>query len=337
MSYITTKQKKNKFNNINTKQIQKGNTGNTMYSTKTIEKILLTNTLNKKSIQAAVLNPETKNQYQMLNSSEELSEVLARPEYSQAIQAYREGRIIYRGARRQNHIKAAIVTPGIRISQNTSNIYTRLVSDVFLSWQDFPKRNRSTICSTSYVKAEEYAYYYPHVIFPQNGTKIGICSQSDFWDSFPFMNEITNINQMSAFNGAISEIFENVLALDFRDTNKLFNQGNAADIKQIFYNIEKACLENMNNPDEPIKYIKSLDRLKTDYKTSNKLLSIWYWKYYLTNGTSLLDFLEYIMLPKKNKFRMISIDKIPKKANKEVWFEGQYLMIREDVATEIFN
>lgn len=300
-----------------------------MYSTKTIEKILLDNTINKTPIQAAALSSETENQYQIVNNSDEFTEILDRPEYSQALKAFREGRVIYRGDRRHEDILAAVVTPGIRISQNTSNIYTRLVSDVFVSWQDFPKRSRSTICTTNIEKADRYCYNNPFVIFPQNGTKIGICSASDFWLSFPFMNEITNIDSLDTFNSSLSNAFANL----FKDksvlnTLKIFKTGSTNDIKKLFYSLEQICIENMKNHETSDKFVDIID--------GNRILSHWYWDYYTENATSLLDFIEYIMLPKKNKFRMISVDKIPKRANKEVWFEGQYLMIREDVANEIF-
>lgn len=295
-----------------------------MYSTKTIEKILLDNTINKTPIQAAALSSETENQYQIVNNSDEFTEILDRPEYSQALKAFREGRVIYRGDRRHEDILAAVVTPGIRISQNTSNIYTRLVSDVFVSWQDFPKRNRSTICTTNIEKADRYCYNNPFVIFPQNGTKIGICSASDFWLSFPFMNEITNIDSLDTFNSSLSNAFANL----FKDksvlnTLKIFKTGSDNDIKKLFYKLEKICVENMANNETYYKFVDFID--------GNSILNYWYWNYYDNNGTSLLDFIEYIMLPKKNKFRIISIDKLPRKANREVWFEGQYLMIRYDL------
>ena len=305
-----------------------------MYSTKTIEKILLDNTINKTPIQAAALSSETENQYQIVNNSDEFTEILDRPEYSQALKAFREGRVIYRGDRRHEDILAAVVTPGIRISQNTSNIYTRLVSDVFISWQDFPKRNRSTICTTNIKKAKRYSYDTPFIIFPQNDTKIAICSKSDFWISFPFMEEITYIDQLDEFNLSVINACKNIFAGHqsisniLKTINTTFTTGSTNDIKKLFYSLEQICIENMKNHEISDKFVDIID--------GNRILSHWYWDYYTENATSLLDFIEYIMLPKKNKFRMISVDKIPKKANKEVWFEGQYLMIREDVANEIF-
>ena len=301
-----------------------------MYSTKTIEKILISalqqNKANKTPIQASALSPETENKFQVIEDIEQIKEVLLRPEYNQAFEAYKQGRIIYRGARQQEQIKAAIVTPGIRISKNTSNIYTRLVSDVFASWQDFPKRNRSTICSTNYMTAREYSHYFPFVIFPQNNTKIGICSKSDIWYSFPFLNKITGINQLLDFNIIAISILEEISDLSTRDIINLFENGTVSDIKQLFANVEEKCLDKMKNSNTNDIFIRNI--------ANNQLLSPWYWTYH--KKMSLLDYIEYSMLPQKNKFKLISIDEIPK-SDKELWFEGQHLMIRFDILRKILE
>ena len=293
-----------------------------MYSTKTIEKILLANTFNKKSIQATALSSEARSKYEIPESTSDIMEFLSRPEYSQAIRAYMNGHRIYRGMER--YMYAAVVTPGIRVSKNTSNIYTRLLSDIFTSWQDFPKRNRSTICSTSYETAAMYSYDYPFVIFPQNNTKIAICSRDDIWYSFPFLTKITNITQLSDFNVIAISILEEISKMSTRDIVNLFDNGSVSDIKQLFKNVEEICLEKMKNPTANKVFILNL--------ANNQLLGSWYWIYH--KKMSLLDYIEYIMSPQQNKFKLISIDEIPKKADKELWFEGQHLMIRADKLKE---
>ena len=58
--------------------------------------------------------------------------------------------MIYRGAKKyddSSEFLGLLYTPGKRISENTSNVYTKLLSDIFKSWQKFPKRNKSVIDS----------------------------------------------------------------------------------------------------------------------------------------------------------------------------------------------
>lgn len=302
-----------------------------MYSTKTLDNILLAelkgNIINKKFVLAESLSENTRCQYQYLEDIDTIKKVLVHPEYSHTLEAYKKGHIIYRGDWRNSDKLAAVVSPGIRVSQNTTNIYTRLVSDVFKSWQKFPKRNRGTICTTNIEKADNYADGYPFIIFPQNNTKIAICTAADFWDSFPFMAEVAWTYRLDDFNNRLTNFFKwSFPKQSIDDILELFNTGNTDDIIRLFHQSEQIFIESIKNND--YSYPVLLDR--------NPIIHTWYENYYTENATSLLDFIEYIMLPKKNKFRMISVDKIPKKANKEVWFEGQYLMIREDVANEIF-
>ena len=58
----------------------------------------------------------------------------------------------------------------------------------------------------------------------------------------------------------------------------------------------------------------------------------------IIRGKSFIRVLNFLMNPTKNKFKLIAIDKIPLSNGnnkRELWFEGQYLMIREDIARHI--
>lgn len=70
-----------------------------------------------------------------------------------------------------------------RRSQNTANFYTLFLSVFSDKWKAFPPRDRSLICSTDRGYASDYGDLY--AVFPANGTKIGMCSEDDFWYSFP--------------------------------------------------------------------------------------------------------------------------------------------------------
>ena len=60
-----------------------------MYSTKNIEKILLSALRNKKGIVSDSLNENTRNRYKYFNNVEEVKEALNQPEFSQAVEAYK--------------------------------------------------------------------------------------------------------------------------------------------------------------------------------------------------------------------------------------------------------
>jgi hypothetical protein len=69
-----------------------------------------------------------------------------------------------------------------RRSQNTNNIYTFFTSKVSQAWKQFPPRDRALICSTSTKYAGGYGTLF--CVFPENGTKIGVCPSFDMWESF---------------------------------------------------------------------------------------------------------------------------------------------------------
>lgn len=300
-----------------------------MYSTKTIEKILISslqeNRVNKKPVVADSLNNNTRNQYQYIEDIDEIKEVLARPEYSQAVEAYKNGHRIYRGQKRQEEHLAAIVTPGTRRSKDGSNLYTRLFSDILSSWIDYPKRNKSTICTTSKKMAENYSDHYIFVIFPKNNTKIGQCSNRDIWFSFPFLERKTN-EDLDVFTITLSKFISFVLNQLYSDTDKIFLLGTTQEIFFLFTVVENICQTDLNES----KYEEILENNGIDYPDTYLEL------YNVAKKGKLLDYIEYLLNPKVNKIKLITVNEIID-SNKEVWFEGQHLMIREDVVYEIFE
>lgn len=71
-----------------------------------------------------------------------------------------------------------------RKSTNTSNHYT-VIFDNHPEMKDFPKRSRSFIASTSYGRADDYAYSEsnrPFAIIPYDNSKIGLVNLNDMWD-----------------------------------------------------------------------------------------------------------------------------------------------------------
>lgn len=106
--------------------------------------------------------------------------LVAKP-YSEAIKRCKAGFPIYKGL----HLgfDAYKTDPKLlkRKSQYTSNHYTLLLSNLPV-WRNWPKRDQSLICSTSFEYARNYGDLY--IVLPKNGSKIGICPNNDIWNSF---------------------------------------------------------------------------------------------------------------------------------------------------------
>lgn len=88
-----------------------------------------------------------------------------------------------------------------RTSANTTNEYTLFV-DNHPSWKQYPKRSRSIIASSDIDATENFGN--PYIVFPMNGTKIGMCSSSDFWGSFDYMEKTINFYAMDDFNNSLA-------------------------------------------------------------------------------------------------------------------------------------
>ena len=288
-----------------------------MYSTKNIERILLAER-RKKLIQAAPLNEKTLNQYVYLETEEEIAKALQLPEYSDAVAAFKKGKRIYRGDKSQRGYLGMFVTPGIRVSQNTSNIYTKLMSELLPSWKNWPRRDRCAVCTNNIGYALHYGELYS--IFPQNGTKIGLCMDNDIWNSFPYLFELSNIHSLLSFIDAITmffnEVFENTI-----DVRILFKQ-DAETIRKAIKQLEAICRKQ--------PYI--------DFPSAKHFELIRYIVAEIRRGKSFLQTLNFLMNPRKNEFRLISIKNASHYltgGSHELWFEGQYLMIQEDIARHI--
>jgi hypothetical protein len=134
-----------------------------------------------------------------------------------------------------------------RKSQNTSNEYTVLLSGL-PSWKAYPPRSQSIIATGDYSTARQYGgrggVY--AVVLPDR-FRMGVCSQSDIWDSFEyveaqvsagyygsgfgdhfakFLSEITGFeaNQQTTVNdirNALQEFQNNVTTSDQQDDNPL--------------------------------------------------------------------------------------------------------------------
>ena len=95
------------------------------------------------------------------------------------------GRQIYRGFTNLSKVGVYYMDPTSapeRTSANTMNYYTWWIDNVSKKWKSYPKRSKSFICGSSESIAGGYGSVYQ--LIPVKPTSVGICSYSDFWDSF---------------------------------------------------------------------------------------------------------------------------------------------------------
>jgi len=139
-----------------------------------------------------------------------------------------------------------------RIAPFSTANYHNLVISNLESWKDWPRRNKSLICS-GYDRARSHTGKNLYVVIPFDNTVIATCRTRDFWDSFteirlPINDYFIKILTRCGFIG------------DDRNWNKLkyFLETHKPkkDVKKEFfkyYNDELSLLENINIQLEPNK------------------------------------------------------------------------------------
>ena len=287
---------------------------------------------------------------QLLYNEEELKNLL-NSDYSEAFSKAKQGHIIYRGAKKyddSSEFLGLLYTPGKRISENTSNVYTKLLSDLFPSWQKFPKRSESIVATFSIEKADDYVDINGmlYIVLPKNGARIGICPKKDIWNSFDnFPSSISNLSQFnSAFCYLVSEIYQ--LSGNIKDKNdieKIF-LGSTAKVKELFKNfdksfssqVEKAYLEGVNDAKQLSDYFaKNSDGILG--QREKNILHDYVMYYESKNGkTTFFKFLEEIYFDNSN-FSIQTTSSLNNNGFSEVWIEGTCLFIPIEIWEKLEN
>ena len=240
---------------------------------------------------------------------------------------YTEGCLIYR--KDENRGDFLLVNPKIssqdRIAPYASKNYHNLLISNLESWKDWPRRNKSLICASSYralshgggfIKVPKANY----VIIPFDDTVVATGDRGDFWNCFPnlpkdeeFMEE--DLDRPSIAYYMISLVYE----LD-RNVKPSLNTN---------WNELKSFLEGSEASEHIIsKY----------FTTDNEVL----WD----DSLNLLENLNILLDPKSNNFKLTDIvgtmnlysqlDTNESEAL-ESWFEDESIMIRLDKLTKILK
>ena len=283
-----------------------------------------------KVILAETLNDKTKSKFEIIENKEDLTNLI-NTDYSEAFRNYKNGNIIYRGAR--NYFKnandiAIIITPGIRVSKEIPNLYTILLSEIFDSWKGYPKRNRSHICTYSYSIADGFSAGHAqkkgpsltYIVFPKNGAKIGVCSEDDIWVSFS-----NNLDQDAS--EAVDSVFF-LLASVFNDKidRNIFNDKNETiqlfkDFDQKFNTLDLNEFLAKNK-----KYKICKEYVKFVKNKQNNSFKDFFGKNKEPISSDILGFLEFNIFSTKG-FKLENVNSFNSNKNSEVWFEGPALYV----------
>jgi len=235
---------------------------------------------------------------------------------------------IYRGNRSSDTLAVVDPKTSTRTSQNTDNYYTLFI-DNDPSWSKFPKRSKSLICTTDYSKSILYGNGY--VMFPVNGSDIGICPKGDIWGSFK------GLESSGGNDGFLALLFES-----FNDMFTVINK--SGEIKECFnedFSIE-SLVNSMLSRSKPTKHKTYDDDIGT-FKKQLKYLD----QHIKKNGPDI--YLGYLPLidklfntfykgdmykcisdildPKRSGFKLQKVGKKLPTNGHEVWTDGKCLMM----------
>lgn len=220
------------------------------------------------AIISAALNENTSYKAHTLSIEEALN-TLNSNDYSQAL---RSEIAIYRGDRELEKLDgdAFRLLPGLRVSQNTHNYYTKLFSDVLETWKKFPPRNRSFICTNDEYKAERYADSVIFRIFPENNLKIAMCQDNDIWQVSHYFIDLKQ------FNDYFEYIISRYALKYYIQLDDVFNDYESNDkVYALFDELDKNVRAKYLDGSEPnplMRYMLELIRDEGTYGMLTKLL-----------------------------------------------------------------
>ena len=205
---------------------------------------------------------------------------------------------IYRGAKSRGvgdgPMFVDTMTGSKRESANTKS-YVGILMDNLPSWKDYPKRSRSLICTNDPSYAANYGSIYR--VFPVNGTKVGVCQDSDLWYSFGKFRSVPN------FNAALDFLSEKLLDAPLSENPAEF-------FKQIDLITEH--LDQIGG----FGSVSNNNILKNLVSVSNELK---------TNDMKTI--LAALTEPRINGFILTTVENLSLPGNNEVWLAGKAVLI----------
>lgn len=93
---------------------------------------------------------------------------------------------VWRGSWKEKGMYALMDSSRATEKRTAANVrnYSNLILSNSKTWEKFPKRDESFICSSAFSYAKKYARSDPHLVIPFDGTVIGECPADDIFESF---------------------------------------------------------------------------------------------------------------------------------------------------------
>ena len=240
---------------------------------------------------------------------------------------YTENCLIYR--KDENRGDFLLVNPKTssqdRIAPYAFKNYHNLLISNLESWKDWPRRNKSLICASSYralshgggfIKGPSVDY----VIIPFDDTMLATGDRSDFWNCFPNLPKDEDFMEEDLDRPSIAYYMTSLIHELDRNVKPSLNTN---------WNELKSFLEGSEVSEQIIgKYFT------TDYEV------LW------DDSLNLLENLDILLNPKSNNFKLTDITGVMNLYSQldtnesealESWFEDDAIMIRLDKITEILK
>lgn len=198
-----------------------------------------------------------------------------------------------------------------RVSANTSNEFTLMVDGVLSSWNNFPKRSESFICSTSQFQAEAFGDL--HLLFPLGDANVGICSENDMWSSMNRLAKLISMNEgtIPDFNDVFNRVYGE--AAKFLN-DKVKSIKTPKDVKDVILLIQSIIDDGKVNELTKLVYENTIEG---DHDLVNALLK---------HSKNFEDNLNWVLDPIENDLELKQVSDFPKLSksysDREVWFSA---------------
>jgi hypothetical protein len=217
------------------------------------------------------------------------------------------------------------IEPVERHSLENLDFYN-LIIDNDPSWEGYPKRLKSLCCTLRGRPSLGNRVYY---VIPVDGSKWGLCSGSDLFISFKYLEEKTNNLYM---NELFNRLYDNILHNPFEFTYK----------DELINDFEFDIKLDDTNYELFKKQIDTVDSILNKYpdlkeKFMNDLFK--YYKYENIFDDTLFNIIINLMDPIKNNFKIQTLQELYNSSqyNKEVWTESPCILIYENAAENVFD
>jgi len=195
-----------------------------------------------------------------------------------------------------------------RKSRNTDNLYNMLMSEILPSWNRYPKRSKSFICSLDENFANGYGDLF--IVIPLENQDIGMCAGTDIWESLHHLEKKFYANGIkysdaTSFNERMNELMR------YYYDQEIDSDSKETCLKHLSL-IEKEILDDTNiMKDKSVSPLLSLLKKELEDRPLISVLDGWF-------------------SPKLNRFNLVKPYQLPDMAANEVWMSGKVLFISEE-------